>query len=139
MLQDALHFILLGKIEGILLEFELDSCATVEVRGRFNHIAIHSATGPLTAFSIREPGASEHGHFVGSHEGRVEADTKLANQRGSIFGILFFGSLFFLDGLQESFRPRVGNGTQVFDQFIMGHSAARIGDGNPFFFFVKLN
>src|SRR5690606_2927060 len=60
--------------------------------------------------------------LVGDHEGRIEADTELADQLGALAG--FRG----LDALHEGARAGAGDGAERLDQFVAAHADAVVLD-----------
>ena len=70
---------------------------------------------------FRAGAAADHLDAVGDHEGGIETDAELADQRGAL--------LAFREALDECARARAGDGAEIVDQLLPIHADAGIGDG----------
>ena len=72
---------------------------------------------------VRTGAARNHVHPVGDHEGRIEADAELADQRG------FLVRLGGFDPVDEGFGAGPGDGAERLDHLLAAHADAVVFDG----------
>ena len=95
---------------------DLGACGVLLGGGHF--VAVHTGGLPLPCF-IRAISLGNDGDFIGYHEGRVEADTKLADDIDVLVLVV----------LLEIQRTGVSNGAQILLKFLFGHADAVILNG----------
>ena len=61
--------------------------------------------------------------LVSDEEGRVEPDTKLSNQNTELVG-----AAGILESVKEVSSARLGDGTEVSDMVLLGHTNTSVGD-----------
>ena len=71
-------------------------------------------------------------HPLGDDEGRIEAHTELANERGILPGLA-------VEALQKSRGTRVGDGAQLLDDLLAAHADAVVADGQNSGFGIQRN
>ena len=129
--QDVLDAAGFGELHGLVLEVKHDLGSTGLIFRNVDGVTGSAVAGPEQAFAFGLPGAGEDLHFVGHHEGGVEANAKLADELATV---VFLAALF--ECLNEGLGAGVGDGAEVFHQFLTGEAQAVIGKGEGLGFFV---
>ena len=127
---DLLHPERLGEFLAAILQFHPDrGAAGFSLRGQ-QRILPHPLGDPLPGRLLGVGGAGVHHHPSRHHEHRVETDSELPDQLRPLCGV---GAG---KRLHEFERPRPGDGPQVLDQLLPGHSHAGVAHRERLFLSV---
>ena len=100
---------------------QCDAGAARHVGGGLDREAALAVGDPAPALAVARL-AAQHLDPVGDHEGRIKADPELADQAHILLRVA--GQL-----VDEGRRSRARDRAEVFDQLVMIHADAVIGDG----------
>ena len=131
-----------GHVPGLGLDDPLERVALGVVPGIVHQMEQHARASPRCigqrdrryrerSFAIRRPAkrflaaGAARGHIdpIGDHEGRVEPDSKLADE-GCLLAILAL-----LDAIQKGLGSRARDGAKRLDQLVAAHADAVVLDG----------
>ena len=120
-LDQVLHPRLVGVFLVLFLQLEHDLHAALQPAAFVDRVAAGAIAGPDQLLAVLTPAAGVDLDFGGDHEGRVEADTELADHVGRrVAAVLHRG--------QERLGSGVGDGAEILDQLAAGHADAVVGD-----------
>ena len=128
LLDDVADHPLVGEVLVVLflfLQFQGDGRSPAGLLGGLDAVGAVAAGDPFDRFVGRRTGRpGDEGDRVGHHEGAVEADPELPDQ----FRDQRCLALGVFQGFHEGGGPAFGDGADVFQHFVMGHTDAVVGD-----------
>ena len=127
---DRFHFPLFGIILTSLFERDDYFRASMESRTLADCKRTGAVGHPFMPFRTI-PGATLHTNLGPGHKGRVKSDPELTDEADVLASRLSQVS-------QKTVGSRVGDGSQVGDELIPGHTDAGIGYGQLFLFLIKI-
>ena len=78
LLDDLFDLVFIGKLVGIILQFDNDPGAAPQPLLRCQGIAAAAVRGPLVPFGVRPVGAGQDPHPFSRHEDGIKTDAELA-------------------------------------------------------------
>ena len=128
-LDDGAQPLGIGVFRGLFQEVQGDGGAARGFVGGLDGEFALAVRGPAPALLV--PGLARNDlDAVGDHEGGIEADAELADQRHILARIA--GQL-----LHEGRGAGAGDGAEIVDQLVMVHADAVVGDGERVLIFVR--
>merc|ERR1719329_1955320 len=123
LLHQVLKTTLLKELRLILLQVADDLGATLDLTVDHLSVLLHCEGTTSSGFPdvlLIVVVLADNSHLVGHKVSRVETDTELTNHRNVPAGG---------HGLHESLGARLGNGSKIVDELILGHANTRILNG----------
>ena len=127
LLHDAADLPAFQILFGVAFQIELDFGARLLLRGGVKLVFALSVAGPADRRGVGTGLLCGQLHLFGHHERRVETDAELADQLRQVLLVALF-----LKHLQEGLGAALGDGADVFDDLLLGHADAVVGDGQGF-------
>merc|ERR1719329_1297739 len=123
LLHQVLKTTLLKELRLVLLQVADDLGATLDLTVDHLSVLLHcegTTCGRFPDVLLIVVVLADNSHLVGHKVSRVETDTELTNHRNVTAGG---------HGLHESLGARLGNGSKIVDELILGHANTRILNG----------
>ena len=119
LVEQFLNLLFLQKLLAVVVDVKDDVRTAVGFLGLFQRERRTSVTAPLNGLSPFAVALGDNLHFLGYHEGRIEAQTKVSDNLSSVLFIL----------LHEVGNARKGYLVDIFVYFFGSHTNAAVADG----------